>query len=300
MGAKNHAIVMPDADREDTINALVGACYGSTGQRCMAISVAVPVTDKVADALVEKLVPKIEALKIGPSVDPSAEMGPLITSEHLNKVTGYIDEGVNEGAKLVVDGRNTKPSMQGYENGYFIGGSLFDNVTKDMSIYKNEIFGPIMTVNSFNSECEVIKLANMSGYGLSASIFGKNKQKMKFIADRLKVGSICFNDVLTHYGMADLPFGGAGLSGIGKVHGKEGLRAFSMQKSYLSNKVSLKSEFWWFEKRENFGKLIKSHCKQIISRKYTCFISPNSANSLPRPSCFCSINYIIVKKCCSM
>ena len=113
-GAKNHMVIMPDADLDMATNALMGAAFGSAGERCMAISVAVPVTDKVADALVEKLVPKIEALKIGPSVDPSAEMGPLITSEHLNKVTGYIDEGVNEGAKLVVDGRNTKPSMQGY------------------------------------------------------------------------------------------------------------------------------------------------------------------------------------------
>ena len=126
---------------------------------------------------------------------------------------------------------------------------------------KKQIFGPIMTVHSFNSKEEVIKLANMSGYGLSASIFGKNKKDMKFIANRLKVGSICFNDVLTHYGISDLPFGGFGLSGIGKMHGKEGMRAFSMQKSYLSNRVSLKSEFWWFEKRKSFSKVVKKWIK---------------------------------------
>src|SRR3954453_20203688 len=130
-GAKNHMIVMPDADMDQAVDALMGAAYGSAGERCMAISVAVPVGEKTADALMERLVPKVRALKIGPGTDPEAEMGPLVTGQHLAKVRGYIDRGEAEGAKPVVDGRNFR--MQGYENGYFLGGTLFDNVTTDMT-----------------------------------------------------------------------------------------------------------------------------------------------------------------------
>src|SRR5260221_2636704 len=137
-------IVMPDADMDQAVDALVGAGYGSAGERCMAISVAVPVGQKTADALLKKLVPRVESLKIGPSTDSSADYGPMVTKAHLNKVKEYVDIGVKEGAKLVVDGRNFK--LQGYENGNFMGGCLFDNVTKDMRIYKEEIFGPLLSV----------------------------------------------------------------------------------------------------------------------------------------------------------
>ena len=143
-GAKNHMIVMPDADLDQAVDALMGAAYGAAGERCMAISVAVPIGDQVADALIERLVPKVRALKIGPGTDREAEMGPLISGAHLAKVKGYIDQGVAEGAELVVDGRDFK--MQGYEDGFFIGGSLFDRVTKDMTIWKEEIFGPVLSV----------------------------------------------------------------------------------------------------------------------------------------------------------
>jgi malonate-semialdehyde dehydrogenase (acetylating)/methylmalonate-semialdehyde dehydrogenase len=137
-------IVMPDADLDQAVDALMGAAYGSAGERCMAISVAVPIGDQTADALMAKLEPKVRALKIGPGTDPEAEMGPLVTKQHYEKVRGYIDAGEREGAKLVVDGRGFK--MQGYENGYFIGGSLFDHVTTDMKIYQEEIFGPVLAV----------------------------------------------------------------------------------------------------------------------------------------------------------
>ncbi|HEX2101019.1 MAG TPA: CoA-acylating methylmalonate-semialdehyde dehydrogenase, partial [Candidatus Synoicihabitans sp.] len=133
-GAKNHMIVMPDADLDQTADALMGSGYGSAGERCMAISVAVPVGDKVADALIERLEPRVRALKIGPGTDPEAEMGPLVTAQHRDRVKNYIDIGEREGAKLVVDGRGF--TMQGYENGYFLGGTLFDDVTPDMTIYK--------------------------------------------------------------------------------------------------------------------------------------------------------------------
>jgi malonate-semialdehyde dehydrogenase (acetylating)/methylmalonate-semialdehyde dehydrogenase len=143
-GAKNHMVVMPDADLDMAVDALMGAAYGAAGERCMAISVAVPIGDEVADALVAKLVPKVRALKIGPGSDREAEMGPLITRAHRDKVKGYIDQGEREGAELVVDGRDFR--MQGYEDGFFVGGSLFDRVTKDMTIWKEEIFGPVLCV----------------------------------------------------------------------------------------------------------------------------------------------------------
>ena len=143
-GAKNHMIVMPDADMDQAVDALMGAAYGSAGERCMAISVAVPVGEKTADALIERLIPKVRALKVGPGTDPESEMGPLVTKQHYDKVRGYIDRGVAEGAELVVDGRGLK--LQGYEGGYFLGGTLFDRVTPEMQIYKEEIFGPVLAV----------------------------------------------------------------------------------------------------------------------------------------------------------
>ena len=142
-GAKNHMVVMPDADMDQATDALMGAAYGSAGERCMAVSVAVAV-GQGGDTLIEKLVPRVRALKVGPGTDPDAEMGPLVTKQHLDKVTGYVDLGVKEGAKLVVDGRGLK--LQGYENGFFLGGCLFDNVTPEMRIYKEEIFGPVLSV----------------------------------------------------------------------------------------------------------------------------------------------------------
>ena len=143
-GAKNHMVVMPDADMDQAVDALIGAGYGAAGERCMAISVAVPVGQKTADDLVKRLIPRVESLKVGPSTDSSADFGPLVTRAHLDKVKDYIDLGVKEGAKLAVDGRGFR--MQGYENGFYIGGSLFDHVTKDMRIYKEEIFGPVLSV----------------------------------------------------------------------------------------------------------------------------------------------------------
>src|ERR1700734_2297942 len=143
-GAKNHAIIMPDADIDQAVDALIGAAYGSAGERCMAISVAVPVGKKTADALVEKLVPRVENLRIGLSTDSDADFGPLVTREALHRVRGYIDIGVNEGASLLVDGRDFR--MQGHEDGFFIGGSLFDHVKPSMRIHKEEIFGPVLNV----------------------------------------------------------------------------------------------------------------------------------------------------------
>src|SRR5204863_4541435 len=166
-GAKNHMIVMPDADVDQAVDALIGAGYGSAGERCMAVSVAVPVGKSTADRLMEKLIPRVESLKIGTSIDPSADYGPLVTREAVEKVKGYIDIGIKEGATLAVDGRGFK--MQGYENGFYLGGSLFDNVTKDMRIYKEEIFGPGLSVVRAETYDEGLDLANKHEYGNGAA-----------------------------------------------------------------------------------------------------------------------------------
>ena len=163
-GAKNHLVVMPDCDLEGAVNGLMGAAYGSAGERCMAQSVAVAVGD-IGDELVSRLVKKAEALKIGPGMDKSSEMGPLVTKQHLEKVKGYVDLGVKEGAKLALDGRDLK--LQGYENGFYIGGCLFDHVTTDMRIYKEEIFGPVLSVVRVKTFEEATKMINEHEYGLS-------------------------------------------------------------------------------------------------------------------------------------
>jgi malonate-semialdehyde dehydrogenase (acetylating)/methylmalonate-semialdehyde dehydrogenase len=167
-GAKNHAIIMPDADLDQVADALIGAGYGSAGERCMAVSVAVPVGQATADALVKKLIPRVEALKIGLSSDAGADYGPLVTKDALNRVKGYINEGVAEGADLLVDGRDFK--MQGYEDGFFIGGTLFDNVKPSMKIYREEIFGPVLSIVRAATYAEAIRLPNEHEYGNGVAI----------------------------------------------------------------------------------------------------------------------------------
>ena len=167
-------VIMPDADLEMATNALMGAAYGSAGERCMAVSVAVPVTEAVADALVQRLVPKIKQLKIGPATDTSSEMGPLVTAQHLEKVAGYIDAGESEGADVVVDGRNFKQDKQGYENGFFIGGTLLDNVKENMSCYREEIFGPVLSVVRKNSYQEALDLIHGHEYANGTAIFTRD------------------------------------------------------------------------------------------------------------------------------
>ena len=162
-GAKNHMIIMPDADMDQAVDALIGAGYGAAGERCMAISVAVPVGQKTADELVKRLIPRVESLKVGPSTDGSADFGPLVTKAHLEKVKSYVDIGVAEGAKLAVDGRGF--TMQGYEKGFYMGGCLFDNVTPDMRIYKEEIFGPVLSVVRAADYEEGLRLCNDHEYG---------------------------------------------------------------------------------------------------------------------------------------
>jgi malonate-semialdehyde dehydrogenase (acetylating)/methylmalonate-semialdehyde dehydrogenase len=232
-GAKNHMVVMPDADMEQATDALMGAGYGSAGERCMAISVAVAVGDKVADGLIERLAPRVRALKVAPGTDPDAEMGPLVTKQHLDKVRGYVDLGVQEGAKLVVDGRAIK--LQGYEKGFFLGGCLFDNVTTDMRIYKEEIFGPVLSVVRAPTYDAAVKMVNDHEYGNGTAIFTRDGDAAREFASKIKVGMVGVN-VPIPVPMAFHSFGGwkRSLFGDQHMHGPEGVRFYTKLKTITS------------------------------------------------------------------
>uniref|UniRef100_UPI0028B06633 CoA-acylating methylmalonate-semialdehyde dehydrogenase n=2 Tax=Pseudomonas TaxID=286 RepID=UPI0028B06633 len=190
-GAKNHAVLMPDADLDNAVSALMGAAYGSCGERCMAISVAVCVGDQVADALIAKLEPQIKALKIGAGTSCGLDMGPLVTAAARDKVVGYIDDGVAAGARLVVDGRGLR--VAGNEDGYFVGGTLFDNVTPQMRIYKEEIFGPVLCVVRVNSLEQAMQLINDHEYGNGTCIFTRDGEAARLFCDEIEVGMVGVN-----------------------------------------------------------------------------------------------------------
>ena len=232
-GAKNHMIVMPDADMDQAADALIGSGYGSAGERCMAIAVAVPVGEQAADALMEKLVPKVEALKIGPSNDPDADFGPLVTGEALTRVRGYVDLGVEEGADLVVDGRDFK--MQGYEKGFFMGACLFDRVKPDMRIYKEEIFGPVLSVVRAGDYEEGLALASTHEYGNGVAVFTRDGDAARDFASRVNVGMVGIN-VPIPVPLAYHTFGGWKRSGFGDLnqHGPDSIRFYTKTKTVTS------------------------------------------------------------------
>ncbi|MDB5598310.1 MAG: hypothetical protein JWN71_354 [Xanthobacteraceae bacterium] len=229
-GAKNHMIVMPDADIDQAVDALIGAGYGSAGERCMAISVAVPVGQKTADLLIEKLIPRVESLKVGPSNDPQADYGPMVTRAHLNKVRGYVETGIKEGAKLKVDGRNFK--LQGYENGNFMGGCLFDEVTPDMTIYKEEIFGPVLSVVRAKDYEEALRLPSEHEYGNGVSIFTRDGDTARDFTSRVNVGMVGVNFAIP-VPLAYHTFGGWKRSGFGDLnqHGPDAIRFYTKTKT---------------------------------------------------------------------
>ena len=231
-GAKNHLVVMPDCDLDGAVNGLMGAAYGSAGERCMAQSVAVAVGN-IGDELVSKIAKKAEALKVGPGMDKTSEMGPLVTKEHLEKVKGYVDLGVKEGAKLVLDGRNLK--LQGYENGFFIGGCLFDNVKKEMRIYKEEIFGPVLSVVRVKTFEEATKLINEHEYGNGVSIYTRDGDAGRTFASKIQVGMVGIN-VPIPVPMAFHSFGGwkRSLFGDSGMHGVEGVKFYTKLKTITS------------------------------------------------------------------
>lgn len=232
-GAKNHMVVMPDADMDQAVDALMGAGYGSAGERCMAISVAVPVGDETADRLVDKLRPRVEALKVGPSDDSDAEMGPVITADAKSRIVGLIDDGVSAGAELVVDGRSL--SLQGYENGYFLGGSLFDRVTTDMRIYKEEIFGPVLSVVRAQNYEEAVTMINDHEYGNGTAIFTRDGDAARTFTDTIQVGMVGVN-VPIPVPVAYHSFGGwkRSLFGDHSIYGPEGVHFYTRLKTITS------------------------------------------------------------------
>ncbi|MGI9520497.1 MAG: CoA-acylating methylmalonate-semialdehyde dehydrogenase [Hyphomicrobiaceae bacterium] len=229
-GAKNHMIVMPDADMEQAADALIGAGYGSAGERCMAVSVAVPVGEKAADLLVEKLIPKVEGLKIGPSTDQAADFGPLVTAAHVQKVRDYVDLGIEEGAKLRVDGRDFR--MQGYENGFYMGGCLFDDVTPEMRIYKEEIFGPVLSVVRAQDYEEALRLPNEHEYGNGVAIFTRDGDTARDFTSRVQIGMVGVN-VPIPVPLAYYTFGGWKRSAFGDLnqHGPDSIRFYTKSKT---------------------------------------------------------------------
>ena len=232
-GAKNHMIIMPDADLDQSVDALVGAGYGAAGERCMAVSVAVPVGKTTADRLMEKLIPRVESLKIGPSTDPNADFGPLVTKAALERVRNYVDVGVKEGARLVVDGRGFK--MQGYENGFYMGGCLFDDVTKDMTIYKDEIFGPVLSVVRAKDFDEAVALPSEHEYGNGVAIFTRDGDAAREFTARVQVGMVGVN-VPIPVPVAYYTFGGWKRSGFGDLnqYGPDSARFYTKTKTVTS------------------------------------------------------------------
>jgi malonate-semialdehyde dehydrogenase (acetylating)/methylmalonate-semialdehyde dehydrogenase len=231
-GAKNHLVVMPDADLSQAVDGLMGAGYGSAGERCMAVSVAVAVGN-VGDKLVDALAPKVSALKVGPGLDPDSEMGPLVTGQHRDKVKSYIDLGVKEGAELRVDGRGLK--LQGYENGFFLGGSLFDKVEPNMRIYKEEIFGPVLSVVRVPDFEQALKLCNEHEYGNGVAIFTRDGDAAREFTGRVQVGMVGVN-VPIPVPVAFHSFGGwkRSLFGDMHMHGPEGVRFYTRMKTVTS------------------------------------------------------------------
>ncbi len=229
-GAKNHAVVMPDADIDNAVAALMGAAYGSCGERCMAIPVVVCVGDTVADKVVEKLIKQLKSLKVGPGSDPANEMGPLITKEHYDKVRGYVDSGVEAGAELVVDGRNL--TVSGHEDGYFLGGCLFDRVKPGMKIYQDEIFGPVLSVMRVESLEEAMALIDSHEYGNGTCLFTRDGEAARYFSDHIKIGMVGINVPLP-VPVAYHSFGGwkRSLFGDLSIYGPDAVRFYTRRKT---------------------------------------------------------------------
>jgi malonate-semialdehyde dehydrogenase (acetylating)/methylmalonate-semialdehyde dehydrogenase len=228
-GAKNHMVVLPDADLEQAVDALIGAAYGSAGERCMAVSVAVAVGG-IGDALIERLKARVPAIRVADGMDPSAEMGPLVTRAHFEKVRGYVDAGVAEGARLVVDGRGLR--VPGREQGFFLGGCLFDDVRTDMRIYREDIFGPVLCVVRVAGFEDALRLVNEHEFGNGTALFTRDGDAAREFAQRVRIGMVGIN-VPIPVPMAFHSFGGwkASLYGDHHMHGPEGVRFYTRYKA---------------------------------------------------------------------
>lgn len=229
-GAKNHAIVMPDADMDNAVNQLVGAAFGSSGERCMALSVAVAVGDVAGDALIEKMQQAMQNLSVGEYSNANNDFGPVITKAHQEKVVGYISSAAEQGATLVVDGR--KPTVKGYENGFFVGATLIDNVTASMESYKAEIFGPVLQVIRVKTMEEAMQLINDHEYGNGTCIFTRDGEAARYFSDHIEVGMVGINVPLP-VPVAYHSFGGWKRSLFGDLHayGPDGVRFYTKRKT---------------------------------------------------------------------
>ncbi|MBV8299987.1 MAG: CoA-acylating methylmalonate-semialdehyde dehydrogenase [Candidatus Eremiobacteraeota bacterium] len=229
-GAKNHLVVMPDADVDQAVDALMGAAFGSAGERCMAVSVAVAVGEETADAVIAKLRERVRALRVGPGTAPGVEMGPLVTGEHYAKVRSYVEAGVEEGAQLVVDGRDAKRDDWG--NGFFLGGCVFDRVTPVMKIYRDEIFGPVLGIVRVDTAEEALRLCNDHPFGNGVAIFTRDGGTARTFAHRVQIGMVGIN-VPIPVPMAFHSFGGwkRSLFGDHAIHGAEGVRFYTRLKT---------------------------------------------------------------------
>jgi len=250
-GAKNHAVVMPDADVDQVANALMGAAFGSCGERCMAISVAVCVGDEVGDQVVAALKERLSTLKVGPGTIPGQEMGPVITQASLDRITGLIASGVEQGAKLVVDGRNLEINsgdVNGTENGFFLGGCLFDNVSNHMDIYNQEIFGPVLCVVRVNSLQEAMKLIDDHEYGNGTCLFTRDGEAARYFTDNIQVGMVGVNVPLP-VPVSYHSFGGwkRSLFGDLSAYGPDSVRFYTRRKTvtqrWLSNGIVDRTDF---------------------------------------------------------
>jgi len=229
-GAKNHAVVMPDADLDNAVNALMGAAYGSCGERCMAISVAVCVGEETADKLVAQLAERVGSLKVGPGSDTGNDMGPLISAEALERVKAYIDQGLDQGAELVVDGRGIE--VEGCEEGFFIGGCLFDEVSESMSIHSDEIFGPVLCVMRVQSLDQAMSIINRHEYGNGTCIFTRDGAAARYFSDHIQVGMVGVNVALP-VPVASHSFGGwkRSLFGDLSIYGPDAIRFYTRRKT---------------------------------------------------------------------
>jgi malonate-semialdehyde dehydrogenase (acetylating)/methylmalonate-semialdehyde dehydrogenase len=228
--SKNHMIVMPDADVDQAVDALIGAAYGSAGERCMAISVVAPVGEETGKELARRLAPRVERLKIGPPTDPATDFGPLITKAHRDKVIGYVNLGIAEGAELLVDGRDFE--LRGYERGFYMGGCLFDRVTAKMRIYKEEIFGPVLSIIRPRSYAEALALVSGHAYGNGAAIFTRDGYTARDFASRAQAGMVGVNTPIP-VPLAYYTFGGWKRSGFGDLnqYGPDAARFYTRTKT---------------------------------------------------------------------
>jgi len=247
LGGKDPMIILEDAEIDRSVEAAIWGGLSNAGQTCISVE-RIFAQQKIYPAIIEKLKEKIQTLSSG---EGDTSIGAISVDVSLAKIRDQIN-----------DAKKKSDVFEGNaDEGRFIPPCLVVNPPFESKILQEETFGPVMTIHPFKTDNDAIELANKTGYGLSASIFGKSKKRTAYISRRVNAGAVAINDVLTHYGIADLPFGGKGISGMGKVHGKEGLRAFSYQKSYMSNWISFKSEFWWYKRSKKFAQVLRKWIK---------------------------------------